>query len=199
MQARTTAKPAAATPGAAVPGAAAPNAGLSREDAVKISPRVAIETPSLRGSISLRGGRFDDIVLVKYHITVDPKSGNVVLFSPSDSPHPYFAEYGWVPAAGSNVKVPDRDTLWQGGGAVDAGDPGHPHVGQRTERHLQAHRLGRRQLHVQDRRRGREPHGCGDRAGALCARASLRHAEDREQLDPARRPDRRHRRPGRAA
>ncbi len=117
------AKPAAATPGAAVPGAAAPNAGLSREDAVKVSPRVAIETPSLRGSISLRGGRFDDLVLVKYHITVDPKSGNVVLFSPSDSPHPYFAEYGWVPAAGSNVKVPDRDTLWQGGGELTPANP----------------------------------------------------------------------------
>lgn len=106
------AKP-AATPDAAVPGAAPPDATVSREDAVKASPRLAVETPSLKGSIALRSGRIDDLVLVKYHETVDPKSPNVVLFSPTDSPHPYFAEYGWVAPAGSNVKVPDRDTLWQ--------------------------------------------------------------------------------------
>ncbi len=72
-----------------------------------------VETPSLKGSIALRGGRIDDLVLVKYHETVDPKSPNVVLFSPADSPHPYFAEFGWVAPAGSTLKVPDRDALWQ--------------------------------------------------------------------------------------
>ena len=50
---------------------------------------------------------------MKYHETVDPKSPNVVLFSPSDSPHPYFAEYGFIAPSGSNVKVPDGTTLWQ--------------------------------------------------------------------------------------
>ena len=35
------------------------------------------------GSIALKGGRIDDLVLVKYRETVDPKSPNVVLFSPS--------------------------------------------------------------------------------------------------------------------
>ena len=82
--------------GHAVPGTAAPAAGMSREDAIKISPRLEVDTPSLKGSIALRGGRIDDLVLVKYHETVDPKSPNVVLFSPTDSPHPYFAEFGWV-------------------------------------------------------------------------------------------------------
>src|SRR5688572_3831014 len=100
---------AAPAPGAAVPGAgaAAPAPSLSRDDSIKVSPRVAVETPSLRGSIALRGGRVDDLVLVKYHETVDPKSPNVVLFSPSDSPHPYFAEYGFIAPAGSSMKVPD--------------------------------------------------------------------------------------------
>jgi YidC/Oxa1 family membrane protein insertase len=105
----------APAPGAAVPGAGAatPAPTVSREDSIKVSPRLAVETPSLRGSIALRGGRVDDLVLVKYHETVDPKSPNVVLFSPSDSPHPYFAEYGFIAPAGSNVKVPDGTTLWQ--------------------------------------------------------------------------------------
>ena len=47
------------------------------------SPRVRIETPSVKGSIALKGGRIDDVVLAKYRETVDPKSPNVVLFSPS--------------------------------------------------------------------------------------------------------------------
>ncbi len=118
---------------------------MSREDAIKVSPRVVVETPSLKGSIALRGARFDDLLLVKYHLTVDPTSPNVVLFSPSESPHPYFAEYGFVAPTGSNVKVPDRDTLWQyqGSGELDAGSAGDAHLGQRTRRHLQAHHLRR--------------------------------------------------------
>ena len=96
-----------------MPGTAPPAVSISRDDAIKVSPRLAVETPSLRGSIALRGGRIDDLVLVKYHETVDPKSPNVVLFSPTDSPHPYFAEYGLIAPSGSTVKVPDRDALWQ--------------------------------------------------------------------------------------
>src|SRR6185503_12856748 len=123
--AKDAAKPSTTAPDAAVPGAAAPAASVSREDAIKVSPRVAVETPSLRGSIALRGARFDDLVLVKYHLTVDPTSPNVELFSPSDSPHPYFAEYGFVAPTGTNVKVPDRDTLWQyqGPGALTPAAP----------------------------------------------------------------------------
>ena len=51
-------------------------------------------------------------MLVRYHETVDPKSPNVTLFSPTNSPQPYFAEYGWVPQGGALTKLPDRDTLW---------------------------------------------------------------------------------------
>ncbi len=103
------------TPGApgAVPGTAAPAGGIhTRESAIKSSPRVAIQTPSLTGSISLRGGRIDDLVLAKYREQVDPNSPNGVLFSPADAPHAYFAEHGWVAAGGSTAKLPGRDTLW---------------------------------------------------------------------------------------
>ena len=40
------------------------------------SPRVAIDTPSLGGSIDLKGGELDDLVLKDYHETIDPKSPN---------------------------------------------------------------------------------------------------------------------------
>src|SRR5262249_26444851 len=71
---------------------------MSREAALgDPSQRVRIDTPSLIGSISLKGARVDDLALVKYRETVDPKSPPIVLLSPSGSPHPFYAEFGWAP------------------------------------------------------------------------------------------------------
>ncbi len=118
----------AATPGAApVPGqpprpgtVAQPAPGApttvtmitTREAALAASPRIAVETPRMRGSISLRGARIDDVSLTQYRETVDPKSPNIVLLSPSGSPHPFYAEFGWVGAPGATSKLPGPDTLW---------------------------------------------------------------------------------------
>jgi YidC/Oxa1 family membrane protein insertase len=98
---------------------------MTREAALAASPRVHIETPSLSGSISLRGGRIDDLSLIKYRETVDPRSPPIVLLAPSGSPAPFYSEFGWVPAAGTTVKVPGPDTLWQqgGGSALSVGHP----------------------------------------------------------------------------
>src|SRR5262245_42874106 len=59
-----------AVPAPSVAGAPA----VTRQGALDASPRVGIQTPSLIGSISLKGGRIDDLVLAKYRETVDPKS-----------------------------------------------------------------------------------------------------------------------------
>src|SRR5271156_4396916 len=49
---------------ATAPGApAAPGAFVPRARAVGASPRVKVDTPSLSGSISLRGARIDDLYL----------------------------------------------------------------------------------------------------------------------------------------
>jgi YidC/Oxa1 family membrane protein insertase len=107
------------------PGAAAPAPGevangvTTRQAAIDASPRVGIETPSLRGSISLKGGRIDDLVLAKYRETVSPTSPNVDLFSPSGAPHPYYAEFGWSGGKGVDQPMPDRNTLWR----VEKGGP----------------------------------------------------------------------------
>ncbi len=103
------------------PGAApAPGAQLTRQAVIAASPRIAIETPTVGGSIALKGGRIDDLTLTKYRETVDPKSPAIVLLSPSGSPHPFYAEFGWVPAAGVTVKLPGPDTVWtqQGSGTL---------------------------------------------------------------------------------
>jgi YidC/Oxa1 family membrane protein insertase len=100
-------------------------AELSREEALAKSARVLIETPRVNGSIALTGGRIDDVSLPTYRETVDPNSPAIVLLSPSGSPHPFYAEFGWVPAAGANVKVPGDGTVWrqQGSGALSVGRP----------------------------------------------------------------------------
>ena len=86
---------------------------LTREAALAASPRVQIETPSVAGSIALKGARIDDLALIKYRETVDPKSPPIVLLAPSGSPHPFYSEFGWVVAAGTAAKVPTADTLWR--------------------------------------------------------------------------------------
>jgi YidC/Oxa1 family membrane protein insertase len=86
---------------------------VSREAAIAQTPRVKIDTPRLEGSISLKGGRIDDLSLVQFRETVDPNSPAIVLYSPSGSAHPYYAEFGWVPASGSSAKLPDQNTVWQ--------------------------------------------------------------------------------------
>jgi len=94
-----------------------PEEQKGREAALAATERVPIETPTVKGSISLKGGRIDDISLSKYRETVDPKSPAIVLLSPSGSPHPFYAEFGWVGGAGANVKAPGPDTVWQREGA----------------------------------------------------------------------------------
>jgi YidC/Oxa1 family membrane protein insertase len=125
-------QPQTGAPGAPpVPGQPAqpgrPPAGpqLSREAVIAATPRVAIETPRLKGSVSLKGGRIDDLSLTQYRTTVEPSSPPIVLLSPSGSPQPFYAEFGWVGAAGAAVKLPDVDTLWrqQGSGALGIDRP----------------------------------------------------------------------------
>jgi len=101
--------------------ATAPTTEVSREAALAKSQRVRIATPRVTGSISLTGGRIDDVSLPTYRETVKPDSPAIVLLSPSDSPSPFYAEFGWVAAAGTNVKVPASDTVWQQQGAGELG------------------------------------------------------------------------------
>ena len=103
----------ASSPSPAVQTASAPAAAfLSREAAIAASPRVKIDSPALIGSINLKGGRIDDLVLRDYTVSVDPNSPNVDLLSPSGSPHPYFAFTGWLTNE-PGVAVPTESTLWE--------------------------------------------------------------------------------------
>ncbi|HET6184678.1 MAG TPA: membrane protein insertase YidC [Acetobacteraceae bacterium] len=79
-------------------------------------PHVTIAAPAIRGAISLVGARVDRVVLNDYRETDAPNSPDVTLLEPTGSKHPYFVQYGWSAAAGSDVKVPDDQTLWTASG-----------------------------------------------------------------------------------
>jgi len=91
---------------------ATPGSALTREEALAQSPRIPIDTPSLKGSIALKGGRIDDLTLKDYRETVEPDSPQVVLLSPAGSPHAYYTEHGFVGAGGGDLGLPASDTLW---------------------------------------------------------------------------------------
>ena len=99
--------------------------GQTREQALATSPRIKIDTPSVRGSIALKGARIDDLTLKDYRVTVDPNSEQVILLSPAGGPHAYYAERGFVGPGGSNLTLPSADTLWttEGQGALTPNSP----------------------------------------------------------------------------
>jgi YidC/Oxa1 family membrane protein insertase len=109
-----------------VPGqATAPSSPTDRRAALASSPRIPIATDTLQGTIALKGGRIDDLALVKFRETTDPKSPPIFLLSPSGTGDPFYAEFGWTGAAGANVKLPTSETVWKqvGSGGLGVGRP----------------------------------------------------------------------------
>lgn len=105
----------------ASPAAVTPSAIRDRGIVLKESPRIAIDTPSLKGSINLKGARIDDLVLVKYPETIAKGSQPIRLLSPAGTTDAYFAGFGW---RDDGLKPPSPDTVWQASGTVLA--PGKP-------------------------------------------------------------------------
>jgi YidC/Oxa1 family membrane protein insertase len=108
-------------PGTTVPGGQV----FTRAAVLAASPRIAVETPLVKGSIALKGGRIDDLSLNQYRETVAPNSPAIVLLSPSGTEHPFYAEFGWVAGAGVTAKLPNADTVWrqEGAGGLTPGKP----------------------------------------------------------------------------
>ena len=79
------------------------------QELIDTSTRVSITSPSLTGSISLTGGRIDDLVLNGYNETLDENSPKIRLLNPRGALDAYYAEFGWV---GTNAKLPGADSVW---------------------------------------------------------------------------------------
>jgi len=106
-----------AAPGAPLPATVLPlgapavaTASETVSQVLAASPRVVIDTPSLGGSIDLKGGKIDDLVLKDYHETISKQSPLIRLFSPPGAPDAYWAETGFVsPGA---AKTPNLESDW---------------------------------------------------------------------------------------
>ena len=82
---------------------------LSVSAALATDPRIAIRTPSLQGSINLKGAQIDDLLLVNEKQTLAKDSPPVRLLSPLGAPNAYIAEFGW---SAQGAQVPGLDTVW---------------------------------------------------------------------------------------
>ena len=89
-------------------GAVAPSEAASSE-AQPEAGRVAIDTPTLTGSINLRGARFDDLKLKDYRVTIAKDSDIVTLLKPSSDVDGYIGEFGYLGVDGA----PASDAVWQ--------------------------------------------------------------------------------------
>jgi len=101
---------AAPVPGTAAPAAVSAGAPAPIADHARVlarSPRVAIDTPRLKGSINLIGARFDDLVLTTYRQELAASSPPIRLFSPSGALDAYFSQFGW-----SGAGAPPADAVW---------------------------------------------------------------------------------------
>ncbi len=107
-------------------------------DAAESAGRVAIQSSALSGSISLAGGRIDDLLLTRYQETRDEGSPDVRLLTPSSATaddsipvdsaqyKPYYAVYGWTPGPGVDASlVPNPATVWtlESGETLSPGQP----------------------------------------------------------------------------
>ncbi len=96
---------------------------LTRAQALTQAPRVAIDTPSLKGSLSLKGALIDDLYMIKYDRTVEKKNDPVELLTPANSKSAYYVVSGYnfqnIPNA------PTIDTVWTvaSGTALSVGKP----------------------------------------------------------------------------
>ncbi|MBM3563517.1 MAG: membrane protein insertase YidC [Alphaproteobacteria bacterium] len=112
-QARLAQAPKLGAPEQRVAAAPPKAAAKTRAEALALSPRIAVDTKSISGSVALKGGRIDDVSLKNYHETVDPSSPMITLLSPEDAPGAYYAELGYLTGETENAPIlPNTETLW---------------------------------------------------------------------------------------
>ena len=109
----TESSPVAASPTADATATASTAAVSEPEPAAADVATVAIETARLSGTISMQGGRINNLSLKDYRETLAADSEIVHLFNPRGSGNGYYALYGWAPGAGLSIDaVPGANTIW---------------------------------------------------------------------------------------
>ncbi len=89
-------------------GGTKPMAGADNSDV----GHVKIITPELTGSLSLRGARFDDLLLVKHKVSMEEGAADVRLLNDANSEDAYYARFGWAASRQENDFVPGPLSAW---------------------------------------------------------------------------------------
>ena len=84
------------------------NQSQQKIDTSADAPRVPIETSRLSGSLSLKGGKIDNLKLLDYFETQEENSKNIELFQYENEN--YYAVYGW--SSRDRENVPNPNTVW---------------------------------------------------------------------------------------
>ena len=84
-----------------------------KENILKSTPRIPIQSPRIRGSVSLVGGIIDDLTLLDYRETIEGDSNEIVVLAPRGTERAYYAQHGWIRAQNSgSVTLPNSETVW---------------------------------------------------------------------------------------
>lgn len=84
-----------------------------RQMVLRETPRVRIQTPSLQGSINLKGARIDDLWMLKHHVNHSRESSPVALLNPQGTRASSFVGFGW-----NGPTAPDANTVWTANSTV---------------------------------------------------------------------------------
>lgn len=95
----------------------------NRNDALNTSQRITIQTPTLEGSINLKGGVIDDLRLKNYKETADENSKPIILLSPKTTKEGYLGATHWRHVKtedAAHFALPNADDVWiaEGGDAA---------------------------------------------------------------------------------
>jgi YidC/Oxa1 family membrane protein insertase len=108
----------------AVPALASATRGtLPLDTALAETPRLAIASKKVQGSINRRGAQLDDLTLPLYRQSLEEGSPAIRLLSPRDTAGAYMIRFGWV-SSDEGLELPDQNTLWETQG--DALTPATP-------------------------------------------------------------------------
>ena len=93
-----------------------------KEEILNNNQRVFIETPTLKGSINLKGAILDDLELSNYKISLDENSKNIELFLPDGTTNPYYVEIGWKQINETSIDLPNLETEWESNSTMLSSD-----------------------------------------------------------------------------
>ena len=85
---------------------------LDMSEAIQKTARILIESDHVKGSLSLKGGRIDELSLNDYFETTQ-RQVPIQILSPSRTAYPQYADFGWISEKGTAVATPTQNTLWK--------------------------------------------------------------------------------------